>query len=207
MPDALTLIHTASVHSDTFNALRDRIAPGTELRHVVRSDWLASAQSGITPFLAQEIKDAIAEFGDAVMCTCTTIGPVAEAAGALRIDRPLMQAAAAQGAPVLMAYCLESTRAPSLALLEEEMSAAGNASLVHMLPLLEHWRLFEAGQSAEFAAAIAKSICKAAIEIPDLGCIVLAQASMVGAAPLLSDLPIPVLSSPELALRAGLARI
>lgn len=207
MPKPLTLIHTAAVHSITFDALRNRIAPGTELHHQVRSSWLTEAQNGISPFLASEISKAVAEIDGTVICTCTTIGPVAEAAGAIRIDRPMMQAAAATSGPMLMAYCLDSTREHSLSLLQSELENAGNTSPVLPLSLSHLWPLFEAGEAAAFAAGIAKAIRAAAQEMPGTGCVVLAQASMAGAAPLLADLPFPVLASPELALRAGLARL
>ena len=209
MAGALTLIHTADVHCDSFNALRDQIAPGVTINHLVRSDWLAVAQGGITPFLAKEISDAVAEVDGTVICTCTTIGPVAESAGAIRIDRPMMHAAAKAEGPVMMAYCLDSTRAPSLALLQSEMEKAGNTAPVLPLSLCHLWPLFEARQTDAFAAGVALAIRAAltdhAAEGVEPGAVVLAQASMAGAGALLTDLPCAVLSSPELALKAGLA--
>ena len=52
-------------------------------------------------------------------------------------------------------------------------------------------------------ASIAAGIREAARRVPGLGCVVLAQVSMAGAAPLLDDLAVPVLSAPDLALRAA----
>ena len=74
-----------------------------------------------------------------------------------------------------------------------------------MLPLFlgEFWTLFEAGETEAFAAAVAAATRDAAKRTPDLACVVLAQASMAGAAPLLSDLGVPVLTAPELALRTA----
>ncbi|SEQ03534.1 hypothetical protein [Thalassovita taeanensis] len=206
---SLTLIHTAEVHRATFEALRDRIAPGAVLRHVVRADWLARAQGGIDGALTAEITEEIAAAGGKVLCSCTTLGPVAGAAGAIRIDQPMMQAAAEAGGAVMLAYCLRSTEGPSLALLRHEMAAAGNNSAVVPLFLGQHWPLFEAGDGAGFAHALAASLREAILAgqpgcvVPD--CVVLAQASMAGAAEVLGDLGVPVLSSPALALRAGLA--
>lgn len=203
----LTLIHTAEAHRATFDRLRESIAPGTALRHVVREDWLARAQGGIDDDLAREITDKIAAADGPVLCSCTTLGPVAETAGALRIDQPMMQVAAQSGDRVLMAYCLQSTEPPSLSLLDREMQQAGNASGVESLFLGQHWPLFEAGRTEDFAAAIASSIRDANADRDDLGAVVLAQASMAAAAERLTDLNTPVLASPELALRAALARI
>ncbi len=198
----LTLIHTADVHCARFDRLRDRIAPGVPLRHVVRADWLARAQDGIDAALEDEITQAIAGAGGAVLCTCTTLGPVAEAAGALRVDWPMMRAAAAAKGPVLMAYCLHSTYAPSLALLERALAEGGVVRKVYPLALPQYWPLFEAGQADAFDAVIATEIRAAVDAQGDVAAVVLAQASMDGAAARLADLRIPVLSSPEPALRA-----
>ncbi len=203
----LTLIHTAETHRAAFDRLRDRIAPGTALRHVVREDWLARAQGGIDDDLAREITDAIAATDGPVLCSCTTLGPVAETASALRIDQPMMREAAQSGGRVLMAYCLQSTEAPSLSLLQREMDRAGNDSGIEPLFLGQHWPLFEAGRTEEFAASITTSVREATANRNDLGAVVMAQASMAAAAERLTDLNVPVLASPELALRAALARI
>ncbi len=205
----LTLIHTAKVHRTTFDSLAARIAPGARLHHIVRPDWLARAQSGIGPALTAEIKAAIAEAPGAVLCSCTTLGPVAGAAGAIRIDAPMMAQAAKTKGPVLLAYCLESTRAASHALLAAAMAAAEDAARhtgeIRLLDLGDLWPLFEAGDEDGFARAIASRVQKALRAAPGTGCVVLAQASMAGAAAHLSE-PTPILTSPEAALRAVLDR-
>lgn len=201
----LTLLHTAEAHRTTFDDLRDKIAPGARLEHILRPDFLARAQDGIDAALDAEIAATITAAPGPVICTCTSIGPVAAKAGAIRVDGPMMQAAAKAKGAVLMVYCLDSTRAPSLALLQKAMSEAGHPGPLVPLYLPELWPLFAEGPATDFAKALALAILKQAVQMPDLGAIVLAQASMAGAAPLLGDLGVAVLSSPELALRAGLA--
>ena len=203
----LTLLHTAKAHCASFDALRDRIAPDIPMVQTVRTDWLERAQAGISPDLEAEISATIADAPGPVICTCTTIGPAAEAAGALRIDWPMMQEAARIGGPVVLAYCLHSTWEPSLTLLERALAESGQKTTVHPMPLTEYWPLFEAGQPDAFAAVIASEIRQVATGHRKIGCVVLAQASMSGAAQLLGDLDVPVLTSPELALRAGMARL
>ncbi|UWQ37908.1 aspartate/glutamate racemase family protein [Leisingera aquaemixtae] len=192
----LSLLHTAQVHADTF----DRLAPEAELAHLVRPDWLQRAQGGIDITLRREITQAIRAADGAVLCSCTTIGEVAEEAGAIRIDWPMMQEAARIGGPVLMAYCLQSTAGPSEALLRRAFGARDPD--LTCLELGRHWPLFEAGDSAGFAAAIAGDVCEA-LAAMDFTCVVLAQASMAGAAELLrQQTEVPVLASPEIAVRA-----
>jgi len=196
----LTLFHTAQVHCETFNAL----APDANLDHTVREDWLARAQDGIGTVLASEISAAIQAADGPVLCSCTTIGEVAEAAGATRIDWPMMQEAVRIGGPVLMAYCLDSTAEPSEALLRRSFGESDPQLIC--LKLEQHWPLFEAGDSDAFASALATDI-KAALEQNQFSCVVLAQASMAGAAKVLRELTdVPVLASPEIAVRYLLAQ-
>ncbi|TLP69010.1 hypothetical protein FEE96_01610 [Parasedimentitalea maritima] len=191
----LTLFHTAHVHADTFNTL----APDAELGHTVREDWLARAQDGIDEVLATEIALAIQAADGPVLCSCTTIGEVAEQAGATRIDWPMMQEAAQIGGPVLMAYCLDSTAEPSEALLRRAFGEMDPQ--LTCLKLAQHWPLFEAGKADDFASAIAAGI-EAALEQQQFSCVVLAQASMAGAAKVLQAVTdVPILASPEIAVR------
>ncbi|MEW2912880.1 hypothetical protein [Leisingera sp. JC11] len=198
MPD-LTLLHTAEVHVETFRAL----APEAELDQQVRADWLARARGGSDAGLEAEIAAAVAAADGPVLCTCTTLGPAAEEAGAIRIDWPMMQEAARIGGPVLMAYCLESTAGPSEALLRRAFGARDPD--LTCLELGHHWPLFEAGDGAGFAAAIAADVAEA-LAAMDFACVVLAQASMAGSAELLREQTrVPVLASPEIAMQVLLA--
>ncbi|MEQ9259171.1 MAG: hypothetical protein RIG84_08725 [Roseovarius sp.] len=202
----LTLFHTSPAHLPTFEALRDQIAPDLPLEQRVEAAWLARARKrgGVSAGLAGEIAQAVRRATGPVLCTCTTIGEAAEAAGALRIDWPMMREAARLGGPILMAYCLESTWGPSLALLERALAAEGREATVHPMPLTQYWPLFESGAGEAFDAVIAGEI-RQVLESPrEVACVVLAQASMAGAAPRLADQPVPVLASPELAFRAAL---
>ncbi len=196
----LTLLHTSSVHIPRFDAL---CPPGKALAHLVREDLLARARAeGVTPDIAAEVAALVQGAAGPVLCTCSTLGAAAEAAGALRIDRPAMQAAADSGGRVLMVYCLESTEAPSRALLEEEMAKAGNSAGIEPLFVTDAWPHFEAGDDAAFWQAIAEAVRKVAG--PDLGAVLLAQASMDGAARRLGALSLPVFATPDMALRAAL---
>lgn len=190
------MLHTAEVHVETFDALPDALAPGLVLRHVVRPDWLEQARAGQAEALRPGIAELATGADGPFLCTCTTLGPLAEELGALRVDRPMMQEAARIGGRILMVYVLDSTRAPSLELLESLTDAR---STVRTLALPQAWPLFEAGETARFHAYIAEAI-RAALTQDGADVVVLAQASMAGAAALLGDLGLPVLSSPHQAM-------
>lgn len=202
----LVLLHTSEAHVARFEALRDDIAPGAVLQHHVRPDWLEQARTvGLSAPLRAAFAGFVATRSAPVLCTCTSLGPLADDSGAHRVDRPMMQAAARLGGPVAMAYCLDSTRAPSLALLADCMAAAGNRNKIRPLEIPVAWPAFAAGDEARFARVIARAVRLHLVAFPDTGAVVLAQVSMTPAADLLSDTDAVVLTSPGSALRAALA--
>lgn len=201
----LLLLHTSDAHVPTFNALRDKIAPNKKIEHVVRRDWLARAASeGLTLQLKREIDIFVNGSDVPVLCTCSTLGETAEASGAFRIDRPMMQAAAASDGPVLLVCALGSTVEPSQQVLQESLESRGNTSPIIPLVLEQFWPLFEAGDTAGFHAAIAAGVIEAINARSDLGSVVLAQVSMAPAAHLLDGAGVPVHASPQTALSAAL---
>lgn len=199
MPKEIRLVHTAQVHVARFDALRDRIVPDAHLTHVVRPDLLERARkAGVTEDLASEM---VAELGDGpTICTCTTFGPVAETAGAIRIDRPMMEAAALLGGRVLLVVVLDSTVESCRAALEDSIARANTDTKIEVLLIPEVWPLFEASDLDGFAGAIAKRVNGV---ISDHSGVVLAQVSMTDAASLIDHSV--VLSAPELALRFALS--
>lgn len=206
----LTLLHTADAHVETFDSLRDRIAPDARLHHLVRPDFLSRAgqnDPALAGDIATTITAAITVTNGPVICTCTTIADFAEAAGATRIDRPMMARAAAIGGPVLLVYCLQSTAETSQTALKQALDSAGKTTgetaAITPLFLPQYWPFFTGGEPDEFHAMLAAAITASAQKNPP-ACIVLAQASMAGAGAKLAHLGLPVLSSPELALRSGL---
>lgn len=205
MTPPLTLLHSAEVHCKTFDALRDAIAPSARIIHDVRADWLARARhEGMTQQLAAEIRKAVTSAPGRVLCTCTTLGEAAVEAGAIRIDQPMMATAARSDGAILLVCALQSTVGPSRELLAANLKDSGKSTPVTTLVLEEFWPLFESGDTANFCAAIAAAVIEALAARPDFETVVLAQASMAGAAHLLDGCGAQVLASPELALRAAL---
>ncbi|MFE9934172.1 aspartate/glutamate racemase family protein [Streptomyces sp. NPDC005533] len=206
----LVLLHTSPVHVPVFDALRDRHHPGAVLRHLVAPELLERARAegpgAVAPALLALL--AAAAGPAPVLVTCSTIGATAESlapelgAPVLRVDRPMAAAAVRTGARIAVLAALESTLAPTAALLAEEageQGAGGRRVSVRTHLVAGAWERFEAGDTAGYLARVAA----AADAVTGADVIVLAQASMAGAAALTTN-PVPVLSSPAPGLAAGL---
>ncbi|MEO1158890.1 MAG: hypothetical protein AAFW74_00350 [Pseudomonadota bacterium] len=201
----ISFLHTSPVHVATFDALLDELSPGMPRQHRVEESWLEAARDdGMSEELTETVTHAMRELAaDGVgVCTCSTIGEVAEAAGTedaptIRIDRALMQAALSQGPRPLVAMCLESTKAPTLDLLGDVASRLGCEAAPIVVMCQPAWQHFEAGDMNAYARSVAETVKASLInESPD--CIVLAQGSMAIAESQLADTGLPVLSSPKL---------
>jgi len=200
----IACLHTAASHQNTFNALFAEQAPEAGIVHVVREDLLARSQVGGLHAVTEDTMAALGALGqaDAVLCTCSTLGPLVDAIQNrkyIRIDRPAMEAAVMHGPKPLLALCLESTRAASAELLED----VGEDDLTPTIHMCEEaWPYFVEGKLDGFADMIAGSVAQAA-EGHD--CVILGQASMACAAKPLSGLGIPVLATPERAVARAIA--
>lgn len=204
----LALLHTSPVHVPVFDALRDEAHPGLELRHLVDEELLRRARregpAAVTDEVRAVLRGAVAEGARAVLCTCSTIGGVAEAAAAgfavpvLRVDRPMAVAAVAAGPRVVVLAALRSTLAPTVALVEEEARRARRPVTVRSVLVDAAWPRFEAGDTEGYV----REVAAAADRVTDADVIVLAQASM-SPARRLTTVPVPVLSSPAPGLAAA----
>ncbi|MFC5638925.1 aspartate/glutamate racemase family protein [Streptomyces bullii] len=208
----LALLHTSSLHVPVFDALRDEAHPGLELRHFVDEALLSRARAAGPDAVADEVsvwlRRAVAEGARAVLCTCSTIGGVAEAAAAgagvpvLRVDRPMAAAAVAAGPRVVVLATSESTFGPTVSLIKEEAHRAPQPVEVRTRLVEGAWARFEAGDTDGYVRMVAA----AADAVTGADSIVLAQASMTPAQHLTTT-PTPVLSSPRPGLAAGAAAV
>ncbi|MBT2403092.1 MULTISPECIES: arylsulfatase [unclassified Streptomyces] len=207
MVTELVLLHTSPVHVPVFDALRDRQHAGAVLRHLVVPELLDRARAegpeSVRPALRVLLAGAGAGAVPApVLVTCSTIGAVAESLApvlgtpVLRVDRPMAAAAVRTGPRIAVLAALESTLAPTEALLAEE--AAGRSVSIRTHVVAGAWDRFEAGDTAGCLGLVAA----AADAVTDADVIVLAQVSMAGAADLTMT-GTPVLSSPARGLAAA----
>ncbi|MFJ6438332.1 aspartate/glutamate racemase family protein [Streptomyces sp. NPDC091416] len=205
---SLALLHTSPVHVPVFDALRDAHHPGLVVRHLVYEDLLDRAgvlgPEAVAGDVEALVNRAAAEGATAVLCTCSTIGGVAESVGArlgipvLRIDRP-MAAAAVRARRVTVLAAHHATLEPTRALIAEEAERAGERGLEVRTVLVDGaWARFEAGDHDGYLDLVAA----AADAVTEADVIVLAQVSMAGAVTR-SVTRIPVLSSPRAGLDAA----
>ncbi len=209
---SLVFMHTSPSHIATFNQLRDQIAPGRAIGHVVREDLLCAVRKAGQVTTAVEIKlgEALQKIaaagGRRIVCTCSTLGGVAErvpieGARVMRIDRPMVREAVAIGGRIAVCAVLSETVGPTLALVDEEMARAGRPSEVRSYVFEGAWEDFRAGRQQDYYQGIADRLREVAC---DADVIVLAQASMAPAADLCVDLEVPILSSPMTGFVAAL---
>ncbi|MET7473573.1 aspartate/glutamate racemase family protein [Streptomyces sp. NPDC005648] len=206
----LALLHTSPAHVPVFDALRDENHQGLGLRHFVDEELLVRARRLGPEAVAGEVRAvlsrAFAEGARALLCTCSTIGAVAEEAGAqagvpvVRADRPMAAAAVATGTRIVVLATVESTFGPTVSLIEEEARRAGRPVQVRTRLVDGAWESFAAGDAERCAHLVAV----AADAVTDADVIVLAQGSMAPAQHLTTT-AVAVLSSPRAGLAAGAA--
>jgi hypothetical protein len=208
----IACLHTAESNAAVFDAaLRTAGLSGVELRHTVRADLLAAAEhagqlnAAIAAQTVAALEDLCAS-ADAVLLTCSTLGPAAEAAAArsaipvLRVDAALAVEAVKDGGKIVVLCAVETTVESTKRLFAA--AARATEAEVHVQVVPGAWAAFKAGQQDRYFAMIA---C-AATEAKRGGAarVALAQASMAGACDLVAADERP-LSSPVAGLIAAAA--
>jgi len=189
-------LHTAESNIAVFEAaLREIELDRVALRHSVRSDLLAAAEraGGLTPEIAKQTAEALRslceEGADAVLLTCSTLGPVVSqemktglspfaAIPVLRVDAALAETAVRDGGRVVALCAVETTLRPTQDLFESAAQATGAEIEVRLIP--GAWNLFKAGEHDGYLDAIAAAADSAFRD--GAKAVALAQASMAGAA-------------------------
>ncbi len=181
------LLHTATVHGDTFHDLLTEAAPGLEQVHVADPRLLGAAvRTGVTPEIQTQvnrhIEHLVASGATAVLVTCSSIGEAVETAAkqaavpVLRVDEPMAREAAAIAGPtgrIVILATLRSTLGPTTRLVQR---AAGEAEIIaDVVAGAADARL--AGDRGTHDHLIRKAIAASQADV-----VVLAQATMAPAA-------------------------
>ncbi len=189
----IACLHTVESNIAVFEAASRGL--DVVLSHHVRADLLSRSEvaGGLTAEIVDEaaaVLRGLAGEADAVLLTCSTVGPAAEqaAVGAgvpiLRVDGALASravAAAAQGSKRVIALCaVQTTIEPTRKLFERAAEGTGVAIEMRIAP--GAWDAFKSGDTAGYhllVAAAADALYAGGADV-----IALAQASMAGGAAL-----------------------
>jgi hypothetical protein len=201
----IACLHTAAGNLAVFDGV---CPPGVTLTHTLREDLLkdAEAAGGLTDAIAERTAralEALATPGvDAVLLTCSTVGPGAAKARAgipvLRVDAALAEQATKGGGKVVVLCAVETTVEPTRAIFAEAASRHGAQLDVRLVP--GAWAAFRAGDVAGYHRIVAEAAEAAFAEGAQE--VALAQASMTGACALARGRA--PLASPPVGLEAAL---
>jgi hypothetical protein len=202
----IACLHTAAGNIAVFDAA---CPPGAALTHTLRADLLQDAEEagGLTEAITERTAAALQALAtqgvDAVLLTCSTVGPgAALARGAipvLRVDAALAETATRGGGKVVVLCAVETTVEPTRAIFAEAAARHGASLDVRLVP--GAWAAFRGGDPARYHAIIAAASDAAFAE--GASQVALAQASMSGAVALAKGRK--PLASPPVGLAAALA--
>lgn len=216
MTTTVGFVHTLPALAVRFDGLLHSRRPDSAGVHVVDAELLAEVvRSGVGPRVTQaldaHVQHLIASGSDAVLVTCSSLGEATEAAAAtadvpvLRVDTAMaeraVQLASAGHGRIAVLATLSATLGPTGRLLQRLTRDGGPT--VEAMVVADALAAREAGDVDRHDDLIAGAVAAAA-RTADV--VVLAQASMAGAAAR-SDVGIPVLSSPDLAMDAVMQRL
>lgn len=210
----IACLHTAKSNIAAFEAAAREIglAEGV-LSHEVRPDLLADAEraGGLTLDITHETASALHFLGrnaDAILLTCSTLGPSIEGIGdtisvpILRVDATLAEQAVHVGGQIVVLCAVETTMEPTTRLFASAAKASGTPYEVRLVP--GAWALFKAGDRNGYLSTIAAAADDAYRKGASI--VALAQASMADAADLVKIGTRP-LSSPTAGILAAVERI
>jgi hypothetical protein len=206
----IACLHTAKSNIAVFDVALHTTGPvDVELLHEVRADLLAAAEreGRLTPEIAARtagVPRGLCAGADAVLLTCSTLGPAAETAamGApvpiIRVNAALAAEAVKGGGRVVALCAVETTVEPTRLLFEAAARATGAEVVVRVAP--GAWEAFKAGNRDTYLTMVAHAASEAAQS--GTARVALAQASMAGACDLIHS-GIRPLNSPVTGLTAA----
>jgi len=206
----LAFLHTSHVLIPLFSKLASEIIPEAPVFHLTDESLIRNtiAAQRLTKTtirrLVNMIESAHDAGADAVMVTCSSIGPGVAVARmlfdfpVLRVDEPMARAAVHIGGRIGVAATLRTTLEPTIALVEQ--TAAEENREIDIVPSLAEgaFEAVIAGDVERHDALLIESLSKLR---SSADVIALAQASMARVIPQLPAGGPPILSSPELAVR------
>jgi Asp/Glu/hydantoin racemase len=212
MRPKLALVHTSPTLTPLFTQLAAKWLPEVDVVHLVDETLIKNTiAAGRLQKLTMRrtialIGSAVESGADAVLVTCSSIGPGIDMAAALydtpvlRVDRPMAEAAVAQGRRIGVVATLPTTLKPTRELVQSSADLAGReVELVDCL-CSGAFEALMSGDGATHDRIVGEALTT---RLQNVDVIVLAQASI---ARVIEGLPpgalkAPVLASPELGVR------
>lgn len=203
-------IHTSTVSYNDLKALFAKYAPDVEYYSIVDDSLIQEVKTvgHITPDIISRMSAyfKIAETcgADLIFNQCSSVGEAADIAAkgvnipVVRIDEAMDEKAAEIGHRIELIATVASTVAPSERLLKRKIAEAGSDAAVDVCLVDGAMDMVMQGKVEEHNRLVKEAIVKAA---KDHDVIVLAQGSMTAILPYLSDVKVPVLTSPELGVQ------
>ncbi|MFP5207935.1 MAG: aspartate/glutamate racemase family protein [Acidobacteriota bacterium] len=210
----LGLIHTSSTLVSVFASLCHHHIPEAKLFHMVDETLIqdtirAGALRKLTiRRLVDQIASAEAAGADAVLVTCSSIGPGVRVAQqifdipVIRIDDAMAEAAVHQARTIGVLATLRTTLSPTTALLREKAAEAARPVEIVECLCADAFPAVLAGDTETHDQILRKALVE---DLRGVDVIVLAQASMARVVDTLPPgaLRAPVFSSPELAVQVA----
>ncbi|MEZ4736148.1 MAG: aspartate/glutamate racemase family protein [Caldilineaceae bacterium] len=214
MTKKLALIHTATINASTITQLCKETMPDVEVFNIVDESLLKNtiAAQKLTPTtyrrLATYLESAEAAGADAILVTCSSIGPAVDAARplvnipVLRIDQAMAEEAVRMGTRIGVIATLSTTLEPTVAIVQASAAAQGKDIAISTHLCTGAFEAVTSGDPATHDRLVTAGL-KALMDKVDV--IVLAQATMARVVDTLSpeEKRVPILSSPRLGVAAA----
>ncbi len=209
LASTLALLHTSPTLTPLFTSLCRQHLPQTEIFHMVDESLI---QQTITAGKLQKVtvrrligmvESASAIGVDGMLVTCSSIGPAVSIAAKLfpfpvvRVDDAMAEKAVRQGGRIGVLATLRTTLEPTTALLRAKSAAAGLETKIEESLCDGAFEAVLAGDTERHDRMVSQALQELAGKV-DL--VVLAQASMARVLQQMPEQPVPILSSPELAV-------
>jgi len=207
----LGLIHTSATLVPVFAQLCKEKLPGVNVFNIADDSLVKGimAAGSLTPTIARRVaaylESAELAGADYIMVTCSSIGPVVEAAAklmgvpVLRVDQPMADKAASAGKKIGVIATLRTTLEPTADLISRRAALAGKQVELTSKLCEGAFEALMSGQPAVHDAKVAATLKELSQQVD---VIVLAQASMARVVDTLSpeDKRVPILASPAIAV-------
>jgi len=212
MAGKLVFVHTVSPLLGVFSKLGGELLPGVELKHILDEPLIERVRQrgSLAPADALRLRghvEVAEETGaDAVLVTCSTISPCVDDVRShacipvLKIDEAMIGAAVASGTRLGVVATSPTTLGPTRQLLQAEADRYGKKLVIELLLVEGALPALLGGDGATHDRMVKEAVLELARRVE---VVVLAQASTARALDVIpeAERPVPILSSPHLALQ------